>query len=45
MDGIVLTAEAVRYDYPGGVEALRGIDLTVRRGRNLALLGDRKSVV
>src|SRR4051812_17130738 len=39
MDGIVLAAEAVRYDYPGGVEALRGIDLTVRRGRNLALLG------
>jgi cobalt/nickel transport system ATP-binding protein len=39
MDGIILAAEAVRYDYPGGVEALRGIDLTVRRGRNLALLG------
>jgi cobalt/nickel transport system ATP-binding protein len=39
MDGIVLAAEAVRYDYPGGVEALRGIDLTVRQGRNLALLG------
>jgi cobalt/nickel transport system ATP-binding protein len=39
MNGIVLAAEAVRYDYPGGVEALRGIDLTVRRGRNLALLG------
>jgi cobalt/nickel transport system ATP-binding protein len=39
MDGIVLAAEAVRYDYPGGVEALRGIDLSVRRGRNLALLG------
>ena len=39
MDGIVLAVEAVHYDYPGGVEALRGIDLTVRRGRNLALLG------
>jgi cobalt/nickel transport system ATP-binding protein len=31
--------EGVRYRYPDGTEALRGIDLTVREGRSLALLG------
>ena len=29
----------VRYRYPDGTEALRGVDLTVREGRSLALLG------
>ncbi|MFC4906992.1 energy-coupling factor ABC transporter ATP-binding protein [Actinomadura gamaensis] len=27
------------YDYPGGHRALRGVDLTVRRGERVALLG------
>lgn len=29
----------VRYRYPDGTEALRGVDLVVREGRSLALLG------
>jgi cobalt/nickel transport system ATP-binding protein len=35
----VIELEGVRYRYPDGTEALRGIDLTVREGRSLALLG------
>lgn len=36
---MILEAQALRYDYAGGIEALRGLDLAVGRGRKLALLG------
>ncbi|WP_158045027.1 energy-coupling factor ABC transporter ATP-binding protein [Skermanella pratensis] len=36
---MMLEAQALRYDYAGGIEALRGLDLAVGRGRRLALLG------
>ncbi|EWY40257.1 cobalt ABC transporter ATP-binding protein [Skermanella stibiiresistens SB22] len=39
MDEVILEAVGLRHAYPGGVEALRGIDLTITRGRRLALLG------
>lgn len=35
----ILDAQGLTYAYPGGVSALRGMSLTVRRGRRLALLG------
>jgi cobalt/nickel transport system ATP-binding protein len=35
----VIELAGVRYRYPDGTEALRGVDLTVREGRSLALLG------
>ncbi|WP_295454281.1 ATP-binding cassette domain-containing protein [uncultured Thiodictyon sp.] len=35
----ILDAQGLTYAYPGGVTALRGMTLTVRRGRRLALLG------
>ncbi|QQP87427.1 ATP-binding cassette domain-containing protein [Skermanella sp. TT6] len=36
---MMLEVQALRYDYAGGIEALRGLDLIVGRGRKLALLG------
>ena len=36
---IVLQAQALTYAYPGGVPALTGLDLSVQRGRRLAILG------
>jgi ABC-type sugar transport system ATPase subunit len=38
-DGVVLEARAIRKRY-GHVEAVRGVDLTLRRGEIVALLGD-----
>ena len=35
----ILRAEGLTYAYPGGVPALAGLDLEVRRGRRLAILG------
>lgn len=34
-----LEVRGVRYSYPDGREALRGVDLTLRRGERVALLG------
>ncbi|WP_295430985.1 ABC transporter ATP-binding protein [uncultured Thiodictyon sp.] len=39
MSPLILAARGLEYDYPGAIAALRGLDLTVPRGRKLALLG------
>ena len=39
MTAPLLTLCDVDYTYPGGVMALRGLDLTVAKGRKLAILG------
>jgi cobalt/nickel transport system ATP-binding protein len=36
---IALELSGLRFAYPDGVEALRGVNLTVRRGEKVALLG------
>ena len=35
----VLALDEVRKEYPGGVEALRGVSLRVERGELLAVVG------
>ncbi|MDW8144861.1 MAG: ABC transporter ATP-binding protein [Roseiflexaceae bacterium] len=35
----IVTLDAVHFTYPTGVEALRGVSLTVRRGERIALVG------
>jgi len=35
----LLEARALSYAYPGGITALDGLDLTIARGRRLAILG------
>jgi cobalt/nickel transport system ATP-binding protein len=35
----MLSARGLRYSYPGGVEALAGLDLEIARGERLAILG------
>lgn len=39
MAGIILEARDVRYRYPHGMEAIRGISFHVRRGEKVALVG------
>jgi cobalt/nickel transport system ATP-binding protein len=39
MSGIILEARDVRYRYPHGLEAIRGISFHVRRGEKVALVG------
>lgn len=39
MSSIILAANGIDYTYPGGVQALQGLDLTVGKGRKLAILG------
>ncbi len=39
MSDPILTITGVRKSYAGGVEALKGVDLTINRGEILALLG------
>ncbi len=39
MSEYILTAEAVHYQYEDGTRALNGIDLCVRRGERLAVMG------
>lgn len=36
---VVVEVEKLRYRYPGGVEAIRGIDLTFREGEYVGLIG------
>lgn len=36
---MILSAEGLRYAYPGGVAALKGLDLDVPRGGRLVILG------
>jgi cobalt/nickel transport system ATP-binding protein len=43
MSSIVLAANDINYTYPGGVQALQGLDLTVEKGRKLAILGPNGS--
>ncbi|MEX0702909.1 MAG: ATP-binding cassette domain-containing protein [Planctomycetales bacterium] len=40
MPGIMIGLEDVRKTYPGGVQAVRGVDLHVREGELLVLLGE-----
>jgi cobalt/nickel transport system ATP-binding protein len=40
---VILAARGLDYDYPGGIPALRGVDLAIRRGRRLAILGPNGS--
>ncbi|MBF0125830.1 MAG: ATP-binding cassette domain-containing protein [Magnetococcales bacterium] len=35
----ILEADALTHLFPGGIPALSGLDLTIRRGRRLAILG------
>jgi cobalt/nickel transport system ATP-binding protein len=39
MSSIFLAASGIDYTYPGGAQALRGLDLTIGRGGKLAILG------
>lgn len=39
MNTPVLAADNISYTYSGGIEALKGIDLRIERGKRLALLG------
>lgn len=39
----LLAARGLEYTYPGGIAALRGLDLTIERGRKLAILGPNGS--
>ena len=39
MSSIILEARDVRYRYPHGMEAIRGISFHVRRGEKVALVG------
>ena len=36
---MILAARDLHYSFPGAVPALQGLDLTVARGRSLAILG------
>lgn len=39
MAGLILDAQSLTYAYAGGIVALDGLDLAMRRGRKLAILG------
>ena len=43
MDGIILEAQGLVFAYPGGKPALAGLDLSLRRGERLAILGPNGS--
>jgi len=39
MTGIILEAREIRYRYPHGMEAIRGISFHIRKGEKIALVG------
>lgn len=39
MEDVLLKAEGIRYSYGQEKEALKGIDLTVKKGEKVAVLG------
>src|SRR5687767_4121664 len=39
MKDVIITVKGLRKAYAGGTEALKGVDLDIRRGEILALLG------
>jgi cobalt/nickel transport system ATP-binding protein len=39
MSSPILAVHGLEYVYPGGIQALKGLDLTITKGRKLALLG------
>ena len=39
LDGPIVMLRGVRREYPGGVAALRGVDLDIRRGELVAIVG------
>ncbi len=39
MSETILEARGIGFDYPGGIAALHGLDLSIARGRRLAILG------
>jgi len=39
MDGVSIVIERLRFAYPDGTEALRGIDLSIEPGEKVALVG------
>jgi cobalt/nickel transport system ATP-binding protein len=39
MSRIILEAREIRYRYPHGMEAIRGISFHIRKGEKIALVG------
>ncbi|HPX74146.1 MAG TPA: ATP-binding cassette domain-containing protein, partial [Methanoregulaceae archaeon] len=39
MSSIILEARDIRYHYPRGMEAIRGISFHIRRGEKIAIVG------
>jgi cobalt/nickel transport system ATP-binding protein len=39
MSSAILSAHNLEYLFPGGIQALKGLDLTISKGRKLAILG------
>jgi len=39
MSNIILEARDIRYRYPRGMEAIRGVSFHIRKGEKIALVG------